>query len=290
MPKNITISISDELATKMDSMPEINWSEVCRQAISNYIEEREPKQIGDFIKSLESHLGGKLPLTEDKEKAREEEIERFTKKWGTPDHKGNDEEPSHRYVTLLKTYKIKSGEQTIAELHMSNSRSITSLSERLEKGFGKYDINRYSKNLEPIVDFCKSQGFIIAEEQLLQDGVMFHVLKVYGSQGREEYNRLTAKGYDYYGLFAADNEDCVFIAYREVVPTKKDRRIEVMKEASWKDVIKEQRHGLPTLEDWVEDVKHMTMEQFDSKPIEEIERLVKEYQEYLKQLSPKKEG
>jgi len=41
LPKDLTISISDELAEKMDMMPEINWSEVCRQAIIKYIDERK---------------------------------------------------------------------------------------------------------------------------------------------------------------------------------------------------------------------------------------------------------
>jgi predicted transcriptional regulator len=209
MPKNITISISDELATKMDSMPEINWSEVCRQAITNYIEEKEPKQKGELIEGLENYLSGKLPLTEDKEKIRREEIERFTKKWGNPDSVSSDEEISHNYVTLLKTQKSKLG-NTFVELEISNSR--------LKKESGKYDINLYDKNLEPLIEYFKSKGFTIAEENLLQSGVMHHVLKTYGSKGREEWRQLASRGYQYFGLFALDKEDCVFIAYREVKP------------------------------------------------------------------------
>lgn len=40
MGKNLTISISDEVAQKMESFKEINWSEICRAAITSYIEAR----------------------------------------------------------------------------------------------------------------------------------------------------------------------------------------------------------------------------------------------------------
>jgi len=209
VPKNVTISISDDLATKMDAMPEINWSEVCRQAVSRYIEEKEPKQKGELIEGLENYLSGKLPLTEDKERIRKEEIERFRKKWGNPDSISNDEEKSHNYVTLLKTQRINLG-NTSVELEIGNSR--------VQKGFSKYDLNLYSKNLEPVIEYLKSKGFTIAEDNLLQSGVMHYVLKTYGSKGREEWRELASKGYQYFGLFATDKEDCVFIAYREVKP------------------------------------------------------------------------
>lgn len=40
MPRNITIYISDEMDERMKKVPEVNWSEVCRQGIGNYLEER----------------------------------------------------------------------------------------------------------------------------------------------------------------------------------------------------------------------------------------------------------
>jgi len=57
LPKNLTISISDELAEKIDMMPEINWSEVCRQAISKYIDEKKIKEKGEPVKELELKVG-----------------------------------------------------------------------------------------------------------------------------------------------------------------------------------------------------------------------------------------
>ena len=38
---NVTISVSDELKADMDRIAEVNWSEVCRNAISRYITERK---------------------------------------------------------------------------------------------------------------------------------------------------------------------------------------------------------------------------------------------------------
>jgi len=38
---NITLSVSKEMKQKMDSFPEINWSEVARQAFRQKIEDME---------------------------------------------------------------------------------------------------------------------------------------------------------------------------------------------------------------------------------------------------------
>lgn len=238
MPKNVTISISDELARKMDAMPEINWSEVCRQCISKYIDKRSEEK-GELLKGLDEFLKEKLPKPEcpkspsekhefrhgkciwcekiDKESIRKAEVDRFRKKWDTPDHRTNTEEEPY-YVSLGKRHKVNVGDQTF-ELEISNSRVLASgVRERVDKRFGKYDKKLYNKNLEPIVEYFKSKGFTIAEQNLLQQDVMHYVLKTYGSEGKERQRELASKGYQYFGLFAADKEDHVFIAYREVKP------------------------------------------------------------------------
>lgn len=215
MPKNLTIAISDELAKEMETMPEINWSEVCRQAISNYIDEKKAKRKGELTRELETYLSPKLTqLEEEKERIKKAEIERFTKKWGEPDSVHPDIEPP--YVNIFKTYAVEHEGQTLAELEISNSRlSAKRTVDFVEKGLGKYDINNYKK-VEPVIDFFKSKGFTIAEDYLIQDQVMYYVLKTYGSQGRERARELAERGYSYHGLFAADKEDRVFIAYREI--------------------------------------------------------------------------
>jgi len=38
---NVTISVPEELKTEMDKFPEVSWSEICRNAISRYIQARK---------------------------------------------------------------------------------------------------------------------------------------------------------------------------------------------------------------------------------------------------------
>ena len=38
---NITISVSEELRAEMDKLSEVNWSDICRKAISQYIAQRK---------------------------------------------------------------------------------------------------------------------------------------------------------------------------------------------------------------------------------------------------------
>jgi hypothetical protein len=38
---NVTITVPDELKAEMDKLAEVSWSEICRKAITKYIEERK---------------------------------------------------------------------------------------------------------------------------------------------------------------------------------------------------------------------------------------------------------
>jgi len=211
----VTLSVPDDFYQRLEKYKErLNYSDIFRRAVSEEIERVEEK--GELIKELENYVSVKLPKTEDKEKVRKEEVERFTKKWGAPDYKESTEvEPP--YVNLSRTQKVNLENQIVVDLKISNSRVLTSgVHERVQKGFGKYDIKLYDKKLEPLIEYLKSKGFAIGEQNLLQDQVMHYVLKAYGSEGRERQRELARRGYQYFGLFAADKEDYVFIAYREV--------------------------------------------------------------------------
>ena len=48
MTKNMTLSLDDALAKKMDEMKEINWSQVARDAFAIYIESRDEPEIGSI--------------------------------------------------------------------------------------------------------------------------------------------------------------------------------------------------------------------------------------------------
>jgi len=41
MPKNVTVYLPDEVVTEMEKYPEVSWSEICRDAIINYVTKRD---------------------------------------------------------------------------------------------------------------------------------------------------------------------------------------------------------------------------------------------------------
>jgi hypothetical protein len=54
MGKNVTIYLPDEVAQKMDQLPEVNWSEICRKAISDYIDTRTKTDLTSVIARLKN--------------------------------------------------------------------------------------------------------------------------------------------------------------------------------------------------------------------------------------------
>lgn len=52
MGKNVTIYLPDEVAENMEKFPEVNWSEICRQAILDYIETRSRTEIAPILERL----------------------------------------------------------------------------------------------------------------------------------------------------------------------------------------------------------------------------------------------
>jgi predicted CopG family antitoxin len=211
----VTLSVPDDLYEKLEKHKDrLNYSDIFRRAVSEEIEKVEEK--GELIKELINHLNKKLSKTDDKQNVRKEEIDRFTKKWGTPDAKGNTEVESP-YVTLERTEKVNIGDQAV-ELEISNRRDLAAiLRDQVQRGFGKYEVSLHYSYLEPLVEYFRSKDFTIEEHELIQAEVMNYVLKMYGSEGKERQRELASKGHHYFGLFAADKEDYISIAYREVV-------------------------------------------------------------------------
>jgi len=65
MSKNVTIYIPEEIAEKMDNYPEVNWSEVCRRAVTDYMTTRSLDDLGQIAEKLkaegkEEHNKGQL--------------------------------------------------------------------------------------------------------------------------------------------------------------------------------------------------------------------------------------
>ncbi|HDQ05963.1 MAG TPA: hypothetical protein ENN36_04480 [Candidatus Bathyarchaeota archaeon] len=54
MPKNLTIYIPDDVTEKMAEYPEVNWSEVCRKAITAYMHTRSLDDFGQLAEKLRS--------------------------------------------------------------------------------------------------------------------------------------------------------------------------------------------------------------------------------------------
>jgi hypothetical protein len=54
MPKNVTIYLSDEVAGKMEKYPEVNWSEICRKAVLDYVDTRSHMDIGPILEKLKA--------------------------------------------------------------------------------------------------------------------------------------------------------------------------------------------------------------------------------------------
>jgi hypothetical protein len=57
MPKNVTISLPDELADAMAKLPEVNWSAVARDAIDNYVKMREKPDLAEVVQLLIKQRG-----------------------------------------------------------------------------------------------------------------------------------------------------------------------------------------------------------------------------------------
>jgi len=197
----VTLSVPDDLYKKLEEHKDrLNYSDIFRRAVSEEIEKIEEK--GELIEGLMNYLGGELPKTE--EKARKEEIERFTKKWGKPDSAHNLLVKAP-YISLSKKQTVEYEDQKIAELEIENNKDLR---------FTLKDFNPefYNEKLEIIVDYFKSKGFDCGETYLGQPQVINYV-----THGDKKFARdRLSKGYQFYGLFAQDKEDLVFILHRKV--------------------------------------------------------------------------
>jgi len=50
----VTIYLSDEIAGKMEKYPEVNWSEICRKAVVDYVDTRSHMDIGPILEKLKT--------------------------------------------------------------------------------------------------------------------------------------------------------------------------------------------------------------------------------------------
>ena len=57
MGKNLTIYLPDDVADKMEKFPEVNWSEICRKAVIDYINTRSQVDIAAILGRLKKERG-----------------------------------------------------------------------------------------------------------------------------------------------------------------------------------------------------------------------------------------
>ncbi len=55
--KNITISVSDDIASQMDALQDVNWSAVAKNCIKRYIELRQKPDLSILLSKLEKEKG-----------------------------------------------------------------------------------------------------------------------------------------------------------------------------------------------------------------------------------------
>jgi len=217
----ITLSVPDELYEKIQKHREVNWSEEFRKMAQALIKKLETK--GELVQGLLEHLRQKLStIEENREVIRKREIERFTRKWGEPDRIKKTEEPPV-YITITKDLELKVDEKRIATLKISNSRTLAQgLIERVQKGQSKLDLESFEK-LKHIVEYLKSKGFYFESRGMSKDEVLRYVITWNVLEGgrvvltaEDYYYQLIQQGITWYGLFASDGEDYVFLGYKEV--------------------------------------------------------------------------
>lgn len=57
MGKNITIYLKDDQLKEMDKLREVNWSEVCRNAIEEYVKLRSDPTLEPYLRKLSKQAG-----------------------------------------------------------------------------------------------------------------------------------------------------------------------------------------------------------------------------------------
>lgn len=57
MGKNVTVSVPDELVKQMESLSEVNWSQVARTCFRNYIMQRRNPDVSKLLEKLREQKG-----------------------------------------------------------------------------------------------------------------------------------------------------------------------------------------------------------------------------------------
>ena len=98
---NITLSVTEDLKNKMNSLPEINWSEVTREFLSDKVKRLE------FLKKLEKQLESK----------EEQELTKWSVELGREAKKGS-------FKRLLSELSPERREELLSKLSPEKRREV----------------------------------------------------------------------------------------------------------------------------------------------------------------------
>lgn len=213
------LEVPEELLNEFDNAIKghyANRSEALRASMRLLIDKlNEGKVEGKLLRGLEEFLTTRLPKPEDKESVKKAEVERFTRKWGTPAIMSLRTQPPYVQLKTIETVKSEDAEITLKILNDVLLNCTPIVDEKRTK-LSEFDAEKWKNvafgKLSYIVDYFKSKGFTVGECRLDSP---YSLIWTYVTDGDKEAAK---EFYDrsIHGLFAFDNEDIVFIAYREV--------------------------------------------------------------------------
>jgi len=210
--KKITLSVPDDLYEEIEKhKDELNYSDIFRKAFLEEMKKLEEKP--EMIKEMEEFLEARFP---DREAIRNAEIERFRKRWGKdPDYiSDTDVSPggTSPYVNVEKRIEVKAGRTLVATLRILNRSDVWVQDDELTEFKAENWKEISGGHLADLVEYLKSVGFTVGEKQF---SLMADYERWITHHNKEEARRLASDSdFNYFGLFAKDEKDVIFIATR----------------------------------------------------------------------------
>jgi len=146
LPKNLTISIPDELADAMDKHQEVNWSAVARDSIENYVKMRERPDLAEVVQQLVKDRGAEFvkgvnfarAMTKSQGNAWLDVLVRnYNKTWWAEAEKAFNEEPEHYNSMNEVEFDDEYEAQLMFQALKKQDPSVTETSDGFMMGFKK---------------------------------------------------------------------------------------------------------------------------------------------------------
>ena len=208
---NVTVSVPDGLKRRMDVLGrDVNWSEVFRQCVEARLQERAEDKKGEAISRLEEMLIPEHAKKEAEIKSKgNAETERFSKRWGRPDHRSPESDwVRSGGVYLSKSVDLRLGAGKLKKIDIKNKKAEPQLDTEIGRGLWDDDTMN-------VADAFRKLGFHVGEREFLTDDVWLYLFPDATTGEGRELARRTLERNRAYGLLAQDSEDEIFLGYRE---------------------------------------------------------------------------